>query len=80
MTDWYSVSRQKVDELGGGGLLRRKGSLHGLLSAVYPSIDWEPTRFKTDVTRKGTVTSARKELFIELQSAPHYLIEIKRIS
>eukprot|EP01122_Echinamoeba_exundans_P010752 TRINITY_DN408_c0_g1_i1.p1 TRINITY_DN408_c0_g1~~TRINITY_DN408_c0_g1_i1.p1 ORF type:complete len:476 (-),score=30.93 TRINITY_DN408_c0_g1_i1:389-1816(-) len=44
--EWYSVKRNQVTELGGGGILKRHKTLQQALEAIYPEHKWEKWRFK----------------------------------
>jgi hypothetical protein len=44
--DWYSVRRNQIAELGGGGILKRHKTLQQALEAIYPEHKWEKWRFK----------------------------------
>lgn len=60
--DWYRVSLQQLQELGGGGLIVRYGGLYGLLSEFYPDTQWNIHR----LTMRGKRASQRW-LFLEVQ-------------
>lgn len=52
MEEWYSVTRAKVVELGGTGIISHFGSLAGALKSTYPEYEWILGRFA--ISPKGT--------------------------
>ena len=43
--DWYRVSTDQIQHQGGGGLLRKYGSMRVLMETVYPEVSWKAAKF-----------------------------------
>jgi len=71
---WYSVQKKDIIEHGGSGLIDRyEGSLFGLLTAVYPHVQWLPWKFahlprglsQDKNVLKNAISACEKELKIK---------------
>jgi hypothetical protein len=46
LSDWYSITRQQIIDVGGAGVLTHYTSHVAALMAAWPNSMWDPTRFR----------------------------------
>jgi hypothetical protein len=58
-SDWYSITRAQIVQVGGRGLVNHFASPAEAIMATYPEIAWEPSKFvsvsqhRTDLSETG---------------------------
>jgi len=75
---WYSISNQRLKELGGKTLLNRyNGSLSAILNAVYPEVAWQPSLFAS-LPRNYWKSESNRKRFMDELGAKLGIIEKER--
>lgn len=63
LDDWYGVSRERIDELGGRMLMNLHGGLEGALRYAYPEHSWVSGRFSYAQRNSWSNPASVREFF-----------------